>query len=189
VADYHSYHPILKPLCEWRAPRTILEWGSGESTLLLAGLCPQAQILSIEHDRSWHGCTWSQTRSLPHVEVVHVPHMLSYGGSAGYVTYPLRRLLLTKRSLSNYNLILVDGRSRCDCLVVASLLLTRPGIVVLHDAHRKNYHEGLRAFSSWFLLPDIDIAIASHDELVLPESLTGYGRAVRHEGVATRKPA
>ena len=115
--------------------------------------------------------------------------MQPYGKSAGYVTYPLRRLLSANRRLSQYELIFIDGRSRCDCLTIASLLLRPTGVVVLHDAHRKNYLKGLDTFSSWLLLPDIDVAVAFHDQSALPHNWNGCGRVVRHGSAVSRQLA
>ncbi len=181
MASPDTYRPILTTLCEQLAPRRILEWGPGDSTILLANACPQANILSIEHDVRWYERIRQRTAASPRIEIAHVPHMLPLGRSAGYVTYPLRRLLRAGRELAYYDLIFVDGRSRCDCLTVAWLLLATRGVVVLHDAERSNYHDGLHVFPAWLALPDIGVAVAAHDASAIPKSLPGCGKIIRRQ--------
>ena len=164
-----SYRELLVYLCRALSPKKILEWGPGESTLLMAKECPDARILSIEHDRGWHENTKQRTRELSNVELVHVPHLEQFGGARGYVTYPLRRLLQAKEELHSFDLIFVDGRSRCDCLTIASLIVSPRGLVVLHDSARRNYLDGLNMFPAWKQYWDITTAVAGNDLSILDD--------------------
>jgi len=168
MARFHSYRPVLETLCRRLRPRQILEWGPGESTVLMSDLLPDAKILSIEHDVIWYASVSKRLRNRPGVEVAHVPHLLPYGGSAGYVTYPLRRLLRTGSDLAVYDLIFVDGRSRCDCLTVAALLVAARGVVLLHDAERPNYRRGLSVFPVVVSIPQYSVVIAAQSATAIP---------------------
>src|SRR5688572_10347338 len=143
--SFFSYTHALLAACRSVQPSYVLEWGTGASTLIIARECPNAKILSIEHSRRWHRQWVDTLRAFKQVELVAVSHTMQPGRAEGYITYPLRRQLEGGRS-HQYDLIFVDGRSRCDCLVVAYLLLADDGLVVLHDSLRAAYRPGWRLF-------------------------------------------
>ena len=145
MAELHSFEPVLTAVAARVRPLAILEWGPGLSTRLLANLAPNSRILSIEHDKRYFDLQRAQL-DRPNVELTHVPHLLPFGGSAGYVTYPLRWLAERGLPRRHFDLIFVDGRSRCDCAVVASLVLREGGAVVVHDSERANYQPAFRMF-------------------------------------------
>ncbi|MDR2513345.1 MAG: glycosyltransferase family 92 protein [Puniceicoccales bacterium] len=116
-------------------PVHILEWGSGTSTAILCdGLKEGSHVLSIEHDvvyRLGIPEKW-RTRLTQKILATQRP----YGNSENYVTYPLLKHL---QDGIKYDLILIDGRNRADCLAVAALLLADDGVVFLNDAERNIY--------------------------------------------------
>ena len=63
----------------------------------------------------------------------------AYADLVDYVDYP--------REGAPYDFILVDGRARTECLKRAFYWISDDGVVVLHDAVRKYYHEGLDRFT------------------------------------------
>src|SRR5215207_9666299 len=143
MAKFHSYLPVLQQVIERTSPRCILEWGPGHSTKMLAEALPEAAILSIEHDPAWHQ-KMVQALPYPNVSIHLVRHALPFGKSEGYVSYPLRWLVERGLPRNYFDLIFVDGRSRCDCITMAALITAPAGIVVVHDSERANYR---RAFS------------------------------------------
>lgn len=147
MAPFRSYTDALRTACDVVQPRTVLEWGPGDSTLLIAGKCPHARIVSIEHSPHWFQACQSRfaQAGLKNVELHWVAYSLSPGRSKGYATWPLRRKL-EQSGPSSFDLIFVDGRARCDCLVVARQLLSERGLVVLHDCERSNYQPGWKLF-------------------------------------------
>jgi len=96
MAELHSFVPVLTAVAARVRPLAILEWGPGLFTRLLADLAPNSRILSIEHDMRYFDLQRAQL-DRPNVELTYVPHLLPFGGSAGYVTYPL--LWLAERGL------------------------------------------------------------------------------------------
>ena len=136
----HTYLPVLQWACRTHRPVRILEWGPGRSTEEMLRLCPNAHILSIEHDKRWYE-RWRLALDVNgRLELTLLNHTLSPARDTGYATYPLRH------SKGGFDLVFVDGRSRCDCLVVARLALRPKGIVILHDSERKAYREGVDYF-------------------------------------------
>ncbi len=134
-----TYINVLAAEIARLSPKRILEWGPGISTLLLAELCPQAQLLSIEHDLEWFAKMNGVKRYYHQLDVVHRAISLRPGASQGYATYPFLRSEL-------FDLIFIDGRARCDCIAVASRKISPHGTVLVHDAHRRNYHPAFRLF-------------------------------------------
>ena len=62
----------------------------------------------------------------------------AYSDLSEYINYPTTQ--------GKFDLIIIDGRGRKDCVVVAKDLLTENGILILHDANREWYHEPLKEF-------------------------------------------
>lgn len=126
----------------------ILEWGCGGSTVFFPRFLSECGIdftwTSIEHNREWFNRVTEALNGDNRVMV----HLVEYSGDQesllgidmnDYVDLPAR---LDRR----YDLILVDGRKRRRCLFEASKLLKPGGVVFLHDAHRKYYHEGFSPY-------------------------------------------
>jgi hypothetical protein len=57
----------------------------------------------------------------------------------GYVDWPVRLG-------GAFDIIIVDARFRCRCLQTAKAAVKPSGIVILHDAQKQHYHEGLDVF-------------------------------------------
>lgn len=140
-AEFRSFVPVLcavGKLMRGKVSR-IFEWGPGTSTRLMTRLFPEARILSVEHLGEYYRFAREAFTGNENVEIVWVKKKGRWGGDEGYVTYPLRRK-------ERYDLVFVDGRSRCDCLFVAKLVLNDGGIVVLHDSGRASYRPGKEQF-------------------------------------------
>lgn len=160
VIEHVLRKPLLKPWMKYREirimeeildtlrPKRALEWGAGYGTLHFSGrLLPGGEWIAIEHDREW---AERISRDLPVNARVHAipPERGSwdiadgdgaYGDFRNYVDYPA--------GLGEFDFILVDGRARQACLRRARSMLSKGGVVVLHDANRSF----LRDF--WDLFP------------------------------------
>ena len=140
MAEFHSYEPHLKRVCQTLQPRFVFEWGPGHSTEIILEHST-ATIFAVEHDARFFQTLVKQFAGNLRVNLMHKSTGVPYGGSQEYITYPL----YLERS---FDLIVVDGRQRCDCLAVAALVLERNGVVLLHDSERPNYHAAYRFFES-----------------------------------------
>ena len=158
MAGYFTYEPLLRGICKKLTPLSILEWGPGLSTKIMVQECPEAKILSIEHSKEYFRKAREEFRENPNIEIIHVQHTLAPGESEGYVTYPLQKLLPGR--IDVYDLIFVDGRSRCDCLLLSYLLCSPNGIVILHDSERPNYKKGLAPFPYVFCRDEESIGVS-----------------------------
>lgn len=127
----------------------VLEWGSGGTTLWLADRLPErATLTSIEHHRAWHQRVSGAIGSRPGVQLILAEPDGAVGKNAtrseedaigldGYLSAPKHR---------KYDVILVDGVARVDCMKRAKYLLKPGGVVFLHDAQRDWYDEGKALF-------------------------------------------
>lgn len=141
---HSSYSAVLRHVCRKLHPRQVLEWGPGLSTAIIAKECPQASILSIEHSPKY---AESAVAICPSAEIKCLEISMSGGASQGYVNYPLMAAIENGKIDNRYDLIFIDGRFRNDCLVAARLLVSKGGVVILHDSHRDNYHPATLLFS------------------------------------------
>ena len=134
-------------------PTTCLEWGAGMGTLQFpALLSPASRWLSIEHDRRWAEVV---RRANPRANVATAlvppdqPDWTDDGTAdafASYLAYPAR--------FGPYDFILVDGRARAAAIGLAHSLLAEGGVVILHDANRREYVDACGAFPHQVLFQD-----------------------------------
>ena len=129
-------------------PIQCLEWGAGHSTLYYASRLPLGSSWqAVEHDPVWAEAVQQQivkagmpgvtvhTRQ-PDGEYLHGQEDGSFSNFRRYILYPAS---LSKR----FDLILVDGRARCECMAVGWDLLAPDGVMILHDAARPEYQSAL----------------------------------------------
>lgn len=137
---WKSFEGPLRRVCRANKPAKVLEWGPGHSTETILSVCPESEILTIEHDPKYFEKAKKKFGPSKNVELVRKIISMKGGVSEGYINYPIWRNLKEHGKLTpEYDLIFVDGRSRFDCVTAASLLVKDDGVVVIHDTHRKNY--------------------------------------------------
>jgi len=107
----------------------IFEYGSGNSTLFYANKA--AKITVVEHDREW----FEKIRSLIPSNVTLLYNELDYNGSY---------CRAAKRTGKKYNIIIVDGRDRVNCIKNALPALKKNGVIVLDDSERDAYQDGIK---------------------------------------------
>jgi len=142
------YLSVIKRL----APKRCLEWGSGFSTLYFPNFVAQDSTwLSLEHHSEWAERV-KQLNENDQVEVVTIPPSQPHHDGDGtyeqfkdYVEYPSGRA---------FDLIMVDGRARTECVKKGVGLLSDSGVILLHDANRKKYHTALGSLEHTALFTD-----------------------------------
>ena len=162
---WRSFESLLAYVCQTKQPKNILEWGPGRSTKVILANAPEAKVLTIEHNEKWFRKAQSEFGTHPNVELCHRVFSMKGGLSEGYINYPVWRAMQDGGELRRYDLIFVDGRSRFDCLIAAKMLLKPGGVVLLHDAHRANYHPAVETFQHHRIYRDLRTAIMSEDSL------------------------
>lgn len=131
MAPFLSFERLLRKYLRTVKPNLILEWGVGNSTLMMIQECPQAQIDTLEHDRDWF-LKW-ELALRPYSNNVRLHHILL---DEGYSTFPRHE----------YDLIFIDGRRRVECLKTAKAVVSKTGVVILHDSERERYATGKALF-------------------------------------------
>jgi len=114
-----------------RLPKNIrvLEYGCGNSTYWWAERA--ASVVSIEHDPSWYAQTLLNLPS--HCSLKHIP-LESDGDYA--------RASLAYGNM--FEIVVIDGRDRANCLLHCSGALTDDGIIILDNSERERYQESIR---------------------------------------------
>ncbi len=125
---------------------TILEYGSGGSTVLAAKL--GVRVISVESDPAWadrlraHLAGFSTTAVVHHVDIGPTKEWgrpSNRHGSARFHRYPLS--VWDRPDLGTPDLVLIDGRFRAACLAAVMLRATRPTTVLFDDyTPRRYYH-------------------------------------------------
>lgn len=153
-ADAPSFELTFEPkerrfvVKHYEAATTILEYGSGGSTVLAAKL--GRRVFSVESDPDWaarmaaHVATISDTAQVHHADV----------GPTGPWGVPMKPREFRKfhsYALSVWDrpdfvepdLVLIDGRFRASCLVAVLLRATKPVTVLFDDYIRRRYYHGV----------------------------------------------
>ncbi len=130
----------------------ILEWGSGKSTLYFTSFLKDNYIkydwLSIEYNKKWYKKVKDMLKNDESTKIIlfdvgNDNARQRYTKMEEYINYP-------KKIKEKFDFILIDGRKRRRCTVLARKLLTKDGLVFLHDAHRKFYHCAFRYYPKSF---------------------------------------
>lgn len=131
----------------------ILEWGSGFGTIYFSNFLKQNNInfkwTAIEHYIPWYKkvismisknnlsdnvlCILVNPTSEPNKNIQELNNMNDY------INLPI---FLNEK----YNIVLIDGRKRVECLKTARTIISNNGIVILHDAERIWFHEGFKYY-------------------------------------------
>lgn len=106
----------------------LFEWGSGASTLYFASRV--RSVTSVEHDVGWHDRV--SRGAPPNARVL----FQACDTDGAYC----RAIMLEPR---RYDVIVVDGRDRVNCLVHGLTALSERGVILLDDAQRERYAPAL----------------------------------------------
>jgi hypothetical protein len=107
---------------------TVFEFGSGGSTTWWANHVKN--VVSVEHDRDWYERIKSLQRS--NVKIFHVE--LIYGGKYS---------CSTKEQFDKFDIIVIDGRDRVNCIKNSIDSLKPTGIIILDNSDRLDYVKGI----------------------------------------------
>lgn len=132
----------------YEAAGTILEFGSGGSTILAAEL--GRTVMSVESDKDWAKRMAAQLATISDKAKVHHADI----GPTGPWGAPARARDFRKfhaYALSVWDrpdfqepdLVLIDGRFRASCLVAVMLRATTPVTVLFDDYRKRGYYHGV----------------------------------------------
>lgn len=132
----------------YEAAETILEYGSGGSTVLAASL--GKTVFSVESDRDWAERMAHHVASISDTARVHWADV-GPTGPWGVPMKPREHRKFSGYALSVWDrpdfvqpdLVLIDGRFRASCLVAVLLRTTRPVTVLFDDYLKRGYYHGV----------------------------------------------
>ena len=135
---YKSVNRNLEPIPWWSysfndffIPRIkedieIFEWGCGSSTIFLSKRVKN--IVSIEHDKRYFEKIKKEVGSNVELKFIELEYGEEYS----------RAILNEKKK---FDLVIVDGRDRVNCVKNGILGLKDDGVLILDDSQRQNYKE------------------------------------------------
>lgn len=118
-------------------PKSVLEYGPGESTKIFHAHPSISLIDSIEHSPQWSERL--DKKKLFKVKLYVEPKHYKYPYVNG--------------RLNGYDIVFVDGIERPSCISLSRFRLNRSGVVVVHDAERLEYKQ---AYELWGLKYFVD---------------------------------
>ena len=134
MAGPTSFKKLLTKWCHKIEPKRILEWGPGESTIVMLEECA-GDITTIEHDNKWY-LIWKEKLDCGRCKLLLIPDDED-GPMDNYSSPPVK---------GKFDLIFVDGRQRVKCMNFAKEHLSPSGVVIVHDAERSEYSKGIDLF-------------------------------------------
>lgn len=131
------------------ASKTVFEWGAGASTLILAD--KSESVVSVEYDNDFY----HHMLGLPmpeSVSLIHEPGMPSENpkiksSKKGHEHLDFYGYVNSRNKFdAKFDLIVIDGRAREECLPLALEKLAEDGLIVFDDMFRARY---AKAVNSW----------------------------------------
>ncbi len=127
---------------------SVFEFGSGNSTMYYGARV--RKVTAIEHETGWHAQISKQVPANVKVELVALDTNGNYAGFAS-------------RTGEKYDVIIVDGRDRVNCVKRSVEALSARGVMVLDDAEREEYkagidfmlQKGFRQLDFWGIAPGV----------------------------------
>ena len=107
---------------------SIFEYGLGNSTLFYSDKVKK--VTSVEHEKSWYDSFKNKVNNNSTI-------YYEFLEKKGYEKAPMR-------SNSFFDIIIIDGRKRVKCIKESINYLKEDGVIVLDDAHRSEYIEGVK---------------------------------------------
>ena len=134
-------------------PIKSLEWGSGNSTTYFFSQLPHgSQWFSYEHNTDWYKEVENRLKSgqALGVTLALVPPNLPFDNvtDGDFDTFKQYVLAPINRGVK-FEFILVDGRARVECMAVGWEMLHEHGVMILHDAQRREYDKGIPGDCYW----------------------------------------
>lgn len=129
----------------------VFEYGSGASSVWLARRA--ATVVSIEHDPLWHQAVAAKLSGYTNARLILAPPEVRSHTDQG--RYGSRKAGWQDRTFHDYvhaiddahgqfDLIVIDGRSRPACLEAAAKRLKPDGLIVFDNSTRPHYRQAIR---------------------------------------------
>jgi hypothetical protein len=142
----YSFIDFIEP--RLNSQLTMLEYGSGYSTLFYSKKLKH--VHAVEHDEPWFKEMSGQMP--PNVSLSHI----ALDTNDKYASF-------ARNTALKFDIIIVDGRDRVNCIKQSIDSLSSAGVMVLDDSEREEYKDGilflkskgLRSIDFWGIAPGI----------------------------------
>jgi precorrin-6B methylase 2 len=126
----------------------IFEFGSGNSTLFYSGKV--RTVTAVENDKKWFDLISGNIPENVSLEFINLETNGRYSHAAYYTG-------------KKFDIIIVDGRDRVNCIKNSISSLKKAGIIILDNSERKEYqegveflrHEGFKSIDFWGIVPGL----------------------------------
>ena len=135
ASSFASFEPLLRKYLRKTNAKNIMEWGPGASTMIMVEECPDAHIISVEHDKKWFEVAKQKFSGMGNIEL-HLRTIHKKKCKYGMVAVKHKP----------FDLIFVDGRRRVECAIIAMQCLRPGGVILMHDITRTEYTVPLTPF-------------------------------------------
>ena len=129
----------------------VFEYGSGGSTLFL--LARVGELISVEHDPGWHRMVEPlllREGSKNHSVLLREPQVKDVGPDGGESRdFSLYVETIDQFEDDYFDLIIVDGRARPECVSRGISKVKPGGILLLDDADRPQYQSAIEKLDGW----------------------------------------
>lgn len=140
---------FLEAVVEARGHRmTVFEYGSGASTVWLARRCNA--VYSVEHDPDWIDTARRLCSANANVDLSFVPATPVLADTrcrserSGWTHLSFDRYVESIRAYPfDFDLIVIDGRCRAECLPEAERKLKPGGLILFDDSNRPRYRRAI----------------------------------------------
>lgn len=122
----YSFIKFIEP--RLRKDFSVFEYGSGNSTLWYSDRV--RKIDAVENDKTWYDRILSKTPSNVSIRFQELDYNGDYCKSA---------LKLNEK----FNLIIIDGRDRVNCVTNSLGALTEDGVIIFDNSNLESYKEGI----------------------------------------------
>jgi hypothetical protein len=129
-----SYPALFWLEAKLRPEDRVFEWGSGNSTLWLAGRV--GEVVSVEDSPSWAQTIGAESPA--NVQILSRPSRESeHDPSGAYVE------AILEFPIEHFDLVVIDGSERNECARIAASRVSRNGLILFDNSDRPQLAEGL----------------------------------------------
>ncbi|MDO8662384.1 MAG: class I SAM-dependent methyltransferase [Candidatus Omnitrophota bacterium] len=146
-------------------PIKIFEWGSGCSTIYyskyLKSKNANFQWHAVDNNKPWYEKVLTDIKKENLISHIHLylKEFLPFWQKPGWGQIPppcavfspkedneWAYIRLPQEMNQKFDIIIIDARFRRHCVQIAKQVLAPGGVVIMHDAHKPHYHQGLEGF-------------------------------------------
>jgi hypothetical protein len=143
---YRAIDAVEGWLAERRHPIRVFEYGSGASTLWLARRADE--VITVEHDATFAATLAPRLEAAGNVVLQVVPdvpsdHPVVGSAKAGYGRRDFADYVAAIDAYDTFDLLVVDGRARPECLARGLPHLRGDGLIVFDNSARRRYRAGI----------------------------------------------